>query len=816
MKQTGALGETSADGVQAEPALRPLQSVLSRRVARTPLGETWRTRVGAGAALMTAALLMSACADASSTIGDAASAPSTQTSAAANAVSNNDSPLTAKSQPDAGLTSNAKNGAVTATSSVATASNSAASATADQPAFASRPSLELAKAKQLAAEQSVAGRVPSASGMTEKRSRPLTLRDSGIDGSLMFARDVDFRVTGDIGFMIHDMAATLTPTHAGQPIVFDDPTSVTINVHRGDVTLDSAKLTAIFNRYLFQYQGSPLRNMRVVPQDGGTLRITGEMHRDTWVPIVLTGSLSMRNADDLVFHADHVEVAGVGADKLMQAAHVKMADLLKVDTPIARLDGDDVVMQVAKLTPPPALRMTITRIDTSAAGVRFTLDDHTVQKIDWPATMPPRGMLVQGGDVKFMRSMPMNIDMALTPLDATAPFVLDLYHYRDQMAAGYFTFDEAGALDVHLPSYTTLASAAKDAPTQMGSASARFNDSFIRAQQALLAQARLVWQHVPQTLRTVSVARAIPVGTRAALSGQGLATPGSAISDERHSPGAAPLIHVENVDFYVSGRIGFHVRSLDAQMVPKKPGQPVDLDDPDQYDIRIIGGEVVEPWPAMAALFNDYLLDYEPRSLNDLQLKPVDGKLEVTGGIKLWNHFPGVWLPTTMSGTIVAKDERHLVYEPTSVKVLGVPQAGLLRALDIPLASLTPFTRKGVALKGDALVFDQYTVFPPPVLQGRLASAMVTDEGLVLKFKRDSSVAAARAPAGAGKSFVWIESGDVKMFNSLVTNARTFIQDSSNPGVMKFDLYGYRGDVSKGTVRMGEDGALDVDLAARK
>jgi hypothetical protein len=34
--------------------------------------------------------------------------------------------------------------------------------------------------------------------------------------------------------------------------------------------------------------------------------------------------------------------------------------------------------------------------------------------------------------------------------------------------------------------------------------------------------------------------------------------------------------------------------------------------------------------------------------------------------------------------------------------------------------------------------------------------------------------------------------------------------------VMKFDLYGYRGDVSKGTVRMGEDGALDVDLAARK
>jgi hypothetical protein len=733
---------------------------------------------GAVAAVLAAALLMCACADASSLANQAANQAASATMQA--------------SQDKTGYNS--------------------------QAALPSRPAIESAKAKQLAIEQSIAARVPAASGLSTKRSRALTLRDSGIDGSLMFARDVDFRVTGDIGFMIHDMAATLVPSRPGEPIVFDDPTSLSIDVHRGEVTLDSAKLTAIFNRYLFQYRGSTLRNMRVVPQDDGSLRITGEMRRDTWVPIVLSGSLSMRSAGELVFHADHVEVAGVAADRLMQAAHVRMADLLKVDTPIARLDGDDVVMQVAKLTPPPALRLTITKLDTSAAGVRFMLDDGSVQKIDWPANMPARGMLMEGGDVKFMRSMPMNIDMALTPIDADAPFVLDLYHYRDQMAAGYFTFDEAGALAVHLPSYTTLASAAKDPSLLIGSASARVNDSLIRAQQASLAQARLEWRRVPQESQSASAARAVPVSMQRAFSRAREGTRTPTLGDERHSSGHAPLIHIENVDFYVAGRIGFHVRSLDAQMIPKTPGEPVDLDDPGQYDIRIIGGEVVEPWPAMAALFNDYLLDYEPRSLNDLQLTPVDGKLEVTGGIKLWNHFPGVWLPTTMSGTIVARDERHLVYEPSSVKVLGIPQAGLLRALDIPLASLTPFARKGVALEGNELVFDQYAVFPPPVLQGRLASATVTDEGVLLKFKRETGIAPARPTANvvnAAKSYVWIESGDVKMFNSLVTNARTFIKDSSNAGAMKFDLYGYRRDVSKGTMRMDTNGGLEVDLAAR-
>lgn len=714
----------------------------------------------------------------------------------------------------------------------ATPATVAATAT---PASSPRPKLETAKAQQLADEQHIAARVPSASGMSVTRTRPLTLRDSGIDGSMMFARDVDFRVTGDIGFMIHRMAATLTPTHAGDPIVFDDPTSVSISVHRGEVTLDAAKLTAIFNRYLFQYQGSPLRNMRVEPLDG-RLKITGEMQRDGWVPIALTGTLAMRNASEMVFHADHTEVAGVAADALMRAAHVRMADLLKVDTPIAHLEGDDVVMAVAKLTPPPALRMTITRIDTSPAGVRFTLDDGTLHDIAWPATMPARGMLIQGGDVKFMRSIPMNIDMAITPLDTgtssttNAPFVLDLYHYREQMAAGYFTFDEAGALDVHLPSYPTLADAARDTATeaaQPGSATARYNDSFLRSQQASLALARAEWQRVPPALRARSpdgttaiagTASVIPASLRTSMSQPQRGTAGVVI-DERHSPGVAPLIHVQNVDFYVAGRIGFHVRTLDAQMVPKHPGQPVDLDDPDQYDIHILGGEVVEPWPAMAALFNDYLLDYSPRSLNDLQLTPANGGLDVTGGIKLWNHFPGVWLPTKMHGTLTVRDERHLVYTPDSVSVLGVPQAGLLRALNIPLASLTPFARKGVKLDGNQLVFDQYTVFPPPVLQGRLESGEVTDEGLVLKFQRVAGAAIAHPPAvagGANSSYVWIESGDIKMFNSLVVNGRTLIHDSSSADPMHFDLYAYRRDVSKGRVRMGEDGSLAVDVAAKQ
>ena len=116
----------------------------------------------------------------------------------------------------------------------------------------------------------------------------------------------------------------------------------------------------------------------------------------------------------------------------------------------------------------------------------------------------------------------------------------------------------------------------------------------------------------------------------------------------RNSGTAPPVVQMRDVDFRITGSIGFHVHQLTAQLVPHTPGQPVDMDDPGQFDIRILGGEVTVPKDSLDALFNTYLLDYSPRSLNALSLTPGDGVLEVSGGLKLRDHFPGVWLPFGM------------------------------------------------------------------------------------------------------------------------------------------------------------------------
>ncbi|KWE85372.1 hypothetical protein [Burkholderia territorii] len=669
----------------------------------------------------------------------------------------------------------------------------------DGNASAASTKIERTKAERLAREQQIARAVPSLASLSLTQPRPFTLRDSGQNGAMTFLRDVDFRIVNNLGFFIHQLSATLVPTQAGAPIVFDDPTSFEIDVHEGTVTLDDAKLTALFNTYIFGYRNAPLRKLAVSAGDG-VIHLQGEMQRDGWVPFSLTGTLAIRDGSQLVFHPTGVRVSGINAQPVMRAANVKMADLLKVETPIARLAGDDLVMSVDKLMPPPRLKIRITALRVTPAGLDLTLDDGSHAGFALPANAPQQAMYIRGGDVKFMRSMPMNADILIVPVDQTRrdqKFVFDLYHYRDQVSAGYFNFDESGAMAIRMPSYAGPASGAA-----LGNAAARLNDSFLAAQQSALHDSRQHWQ-----------AFALAAGTPQPGMQKVAMRHASAIPfNERHVSNRHPTIHLHNVDFNLSGDIGFHVEDLDVQLIAKRPGEPVDLDDPNQYDIRILGGSVVESWKAMSALFNNYLLDYSPRSLNDLQLSADGQDLRVRGGIKLWNHVPGVWLPTDMKGSLSVLDDRHLAFRPSQVSVLGIPQAKLLRSLGIELASLTPLQRRGAELRGDTLVLDQYTVFPPPVLNGKLGQATVERDGLRLTFRRTADAPALKRPQIDAPSYMWMEGGDMKMFNVLELNVRALIRNSAQTAAMRFDLYDYRSQVAQGSVRMLPDGTLVVDM----
>lgn len=288
-------------------------------------------------------------------------------------------------------------------------------------------------------------------------------------------------------------------------------------------------------------------------------------------------------------------------------------------------------------------------------------------------------------------------------------------------------------------------------------------------------------------------------------------------SSTRGSGTRGVSLFARNVEFLVVDDIGFNIENLAASFEPLNPDEPVNLDDPRQFLIRVHSGEIVIPPNALTALFNKHLLACSPRPLNELTINTGKDSLVAKGGVKLWSWFPGVWLPVYLDGKVTLDEQNHLVYTPDTVRVLGIPLGGLLKTLGIKLSWLLSLEREGAHLVASQLVLDHKKVFPPPALEGVIQSANLEEAGLRLKFN-DNPGAKFMLPPSAPGSFIWIQSGDIKLFNIVIINANILILDENNTSNLRFDLYDYRRVIAAKNVlmRMQEDGALIATLSTRK
>lgn len=289
----------------------------------------------------------------------------------------------------------------------------------------------------------------------------------------------------------------------------------------------------------------------------------------------------------------------------------------------------------------------------------------------------------------------------------------------------------------------------------------------------------------------------------------------SSLGDARSSTTKGVSLYAQNVDFYFVDGIGFHIDALAASFEPLNPSDPVNLDDPTQFMIRVHSGTILVPPHALSALFNRHILDYWPRPLNNLQIYTENQALIAQGGLRLWSWLPPIgWVPAYLKGGVVLNSQNQMVYTPYDVRGLGIPIAGLLQTLGIRLSSLLTLNRQGAHLIGNSIILDHHCLFPPPALAGQITRLCLDPAGLHLTFG-SASMAQFSPPNTAGGSFIWIQSGDIKLYTTVVTNANILIKEHDNQNLV-FNLYNYRNQIgSHNRVTMAEDGSIVLTMFNR-
>ena len=289
-----------------------------------------------------------------------------------------------------------------------------------------------------------------------RATRNPTERDSGHDEALLFMNNVNFRLFGSIGFLAEKLVVAARANDPRQPIVIDDPKSFGLTVLNGRLLVSTTSLTELLNTHVFNFEGAPLRGIKVSATPG-RLIIAGEVNRrGKWINLTMEGTIALANSTTLAFNPVEISIEGKSIAELLTIANVDLDELLTLKATGVELVKSTLYLRPDLLFPPPALAIALKAVSVDERGL--FLEAASAHNPSFPGLIEQREsyILIKGGDVKFFNVMPTNILMEIVSLKSASRLDFSLYDYRSQIAGGFLKFRPNGAIVAHLKDYSEL------------------------------------------------------------------------------------------------------------------------------------------------------------------------------------------------------------------------------------------------------------------------------------------------------------------------------------------------------------------------
>jgi hypothetical protein len=272
-------------------------------------------------------------------------------------------------------------------------------------------------------------------------------------------RNVDFYVDPEVVLRIRTLRGTMR-SKAGGPVVFDDKRSFILHIDTADVGLDAHDLTALMNKYIFGYNGAPIKKVSVTIA-GGAMRMTGRLHKGVDIPFDISAQVSATPDGKMRVHPTKTKIFGVDGDALMRALHLSLEKMIDVSKAVGvTVHENDILIDPTKVLPPPAIEGHVTRVRVegdqvvqtfgSEPGTRAVASQPVLPVLTAPDTSARNFMYYRGGSLRFGRLTMTDADMQIVDLDPKDPFEFELDLYARQLVAGYSRTTPSMGLEVYM------------------------------------------------------------------------------------------------------------------------------------------------------------------------------------------------------------------------------------------------------------------------------------------------------------------------------------------------------------------------------
>lgn len=263
--------------------------------------------------------------------------------------------------------------------------------------------------------------------------------------------NVNIRLDPVLIVRIHYLSGEFLSTRKGQPPAFDDKLSYVIAVDSAEVGVSAASMSHALNTYAFGAPDAPIKNLTLSIQ-GNQITQTGTLNKGIGIPFEMTGAISATADGRIRLQPTHMKAAHLQVKGVMKLLGLDVAKLVNTrKTKGVSIEGNDLVLDPARMFPPPMMRGRITAVNIQGGEIVETIG--TARKIQPGNISGGNYMAYRGGVLRFGKLTMTDTDMRLVDADPSDPFDFFPDHYQDQLVAGYSKTTATGGLLVYMPDY---------------------------------------------------------------------------------------------------------------------------------------------------------------------------------------------------------------------------------------------------------------------------------------------------------------------------------------------------------------------------
>jgi len=263
--------------------------------------------------------------------------------------------------------------------------------------------------------------------------------------------------------------------------------------------------------------------------------------------------------------------------------------------------------------------------------------------------------------------------------------------------------------------------------------------------------------------------------------------------------GSSVNIRLQNVRFKWSDQVYIDAGNMAVRAVPVQRST-VNFDDLDSFHLIVQQSAVLIRPDVLAGMFNESVFNYPESRIRKLQVSiSKDDKgvplVQLRGKVNVV-----AWIPFTMYTRLSVDTKTNtLVIVVDHLKVFGsVPATKLIRWTPLHLDRLIAVPpNKSLFVDGNRIMVKPFALFPPPRINGKIASVEVGDNAISITFAGE----AIRAPESSARNYVYLQGGTAQFGRFRMADTDVLILDQNQANPFVFSLLHYaemipRSDVS--------------------